>query len=37
MPVGLDEGNRYSFVARDSVLRNNVPQLDLISYDLLDH
>jgi hypothetical protein len=36
MPVGLDEGNRYSFVARDSVLRNNVPQLDLISYDLLD-
>jgi hypothetical protein len=35
MPVGLDEGNRYSFVARDSVLRNNVPQLDLISYDLL--
>jgi hypothetical protein len=36
MPVGLDEGKRYSFVARDSVLKSNVPQLDLISYDLLD-
>jgi hypothetical protein len=36
MPVGLDEGKRYSFVARDSILKGNVPQLDLISYDLLD-
>ena len=36
MPVGLDEGKRYSFVARDSILKNDVPQLDLISYDLLD-
>ncbi|WP_312795364.1 TPM domain-containing protein [Tianweitania sp.] len=36
MPSGLEEGKRYSFVARDSVLKGNVPQLDLISYDLLD-
>ncbi|TDK29613.1 hypothetical protein E2F50_22505 [Rhizobium deserti] len=36
MPVGLEEGKRYSFVARASVLKSNVPQLDLISYDLLN-
>ncbi|MCO5731344.1 TPM domain-containing protein [Rhizobium sp. SSA_523] len=35
MPVPLQEGRRYSFVARDTVLRTGAPQLDLISYDLL--
>jgi hypothetical protein len=36
MPMPLEEGKRYSFIARDTILRSGAPQLDLISYDLLD-
>jgi hypothetical protein len=36
MPVALDEGKRYAFVARDTILGTGAPQLDLISYDLLE-
>ncbi|MBS9721486.1 TPM domain-containing protein [Tianweitania sp. BSSL-BM11] len=37
MPVALEENKRYSFVARDSILKSDVPQLDLVSYDLLEN
>lgn len=37
MPAGkLEAGRRYSFVARESSLHNDTPQLDLLSYDRLD-
>lgn len=36
MPVPLEEGKRYAFIARDTILMTGAPQLDLISYDLLD-
>jgi hypothetical protein len=36
MPVPLEEGRRYSFIARDTILNTGAPQLDLISYDLLE-
>ncbi|MGN7292529.1 TPM domain-containing protein [Rhizobium sp. SAFR-030] len=36
MPVPLEQGRRYSFIARDTILRTGAPQLDLISYDLLE-
>lgn len=36
MPVGLEQGRRYRFTARNSLLVQDTPQLDLISYDLLD-
>ncbi|TWF47653.1 TPM domain-containing protein [Neorhizobium alkalisoli] len=36
MPVPLEEGKRYAFVARDTILKTGAPQLDLISYDRLD-
>jgi hypothetical protein len=36
MPVPLEEGRRYAFVARDTILETGAAQLDLISYDLLD-
>ncbi|UHD47022.1 TPM domain-containing protein [Aureimonas altamirensis] len=35
MPVPLEEGQRYRFIARNSLLIQDTPQLDLISYDLL--
>jgi hypothetical protein len=35
MPVSLEEGKRYAFVARDTILKTGAPQLDLISYDML--
>ena len=35
MPVPLEEGKRYAFIARDTILKTGAPQLDLISYDLL--
>ncbi|KHJ55686.1 hypothetical protein LA66_03310 [Aureimonas altamirensis] len=35
MPVPLEEGKRYRFIARNSLLIQDTPQLDLISYDLL--
>ena len=35
MPVPLEEGKHYAFIARDTILRTGAPQLDLISYDLL--
>jgi hypothetical protein len=35
MPVPLEEGKRYAFVARDTILKTGAPQLDLISYDML--
>ena len=35
MPVPLEEGKRYAFIARDTILETGAPQLDLISYDLL--
>lgn len=35
MPVGLEEGRTYAFVLRDTFLEGTVPQLDLVSYDLL--
>lgn len=36
MPVPLEQGKRYRFIARNSILVQDTPQLDLISYDLLD-
>lgn len=36
MPVPLEEGKRYAFIARDTILETGAPQLDLISYDRLD-
>lgn len=36
MPVPLEEGKRYAFIARDSFLAGDTPQFDLISYDQLD-
>jgi hypothetical protein len=36
MPVALEEGKRYAFIARDSFLAGDTPQFDLISYDRLD-
>ncbi|MBW6420595.1 TPM domain-containing protein [Rhizobium sp. XQZ8] len=36
MPVPLEEGKRYAFIARDTILKTGAPQLDLISYDRLD-
>jgi len=36
MPVPLEEGRRYAFIARDTILETGAPQLDLISYDRLD-
>lgn len=36
MPVPLEEGKRYRFIVRNSVLVQETPQLDLISYDLLE-
>ncbi|WJH39518.1 TPM domain-containing protein [Aliirhizobium terrae] len=36
MPLPLEEGKRYSFIARDTILRSGAPQLDLLSYDRLD-
>jgi len=36
MPVPLEEGKRYAFIARDTILRSGAPQLDLISYDLIE-
>ena len=36
MPVALEEGRTYAFVARDSFLAGDTPQFDLISYDRLD-
>jgi hypothetical protein len=37
MPAGkLEAGRRYWFVARESSLHNDTPQLDLLSYDRLD-
>jgi hypothetical protein len=35
MPVPLEEGKRYAFIARDTILNTGAPQLDLISYDML--
>lgn len=36
MPVPLEDGKRYAFIARDSFLAADAPQFDLISYDRLD-
>jgi len=36
MPIALEEGRTYAFVARDSFLAGDTPQFDLISYDRLD-
>lgn len=36
MPVPLEDGKRYAFIARDSFLAGDAPQFDLISYDRLD-
>jgi hypothetical protein len=36
MPVPLEKGRRYAFIARDTILKTGAPQLDLISYDRLD-
>lgn len=35
MPVPLEAGKTYSFVARESFLKGDTPQFDLISYDLV--
>lgn len=35
MPVPLEAGKRYRFIARNSLLIQETPQLELISYDLL--
>ncbi|PYE22704.1 TLP18.3/Psb32/MOLO-1 phosphatase superfamily protein [Rhizobium sp. PP-CC-3A-592] len=35
MPVPLEEGKHYAFIARDTILKTGAPQLDLISYDML--
>lgn len=35
MPVPLEEGKNYAFIARDTILKTGAPQLDLISYDML--
>ena len=36
MPVPLEAGKTYAFIARDSFLAGGAPQFDLISYDLVD-
>ena len=36
MPVPLEAGKTYSFVMRESFLKGDTPQFDLISYDLVD-
>ncbi|WP_172717227.1 TPM domain-containing protein [Neorhizobium sp. T6_25] len=36
MPVPLEEGRRYAFIARTTPLKTGASQLDLISYDRLD-
>ncbi len=36
MPVPLEDGKRYAFIARDSFLAGDAPQFDLISYDRLE-
>lgn len=36
MPVALEEGRSYAFVARESFLAGDTPQFDLVSYDLVD-
>lgn len=36
MPSPLREGRRYAFILRDTILRTGAPQLDLVSYDLLE-
>lgn len=36
MPVRLEEGKTYTFVAREAFAAADTPQFDLISYDLID-
>lgn len=36
MPVSLEDGKTYSFVVRESFLKGDTPQFDLISYDLVE-
>ena len=35
MPVPLEAGRTYAFVARENFLDADTPQVDLVSYDLV--